>query len=361
MAVFKRLPNGYGSITILKGNRRKPFWARGPAYETEDGITQDTIGYFEQYDDALDALSAHRSRPLMPVNADRIKLSELFTEWKAVAYTGISRQTKDNYNAAYKHLAPIQNHVFKEIRTAQWQFCLDKTVKAGLSQSSLNKVRVLMIRLCDYAVANDIIDKNYAKFTKLPKFEKTEKETFSDLELKTIEEGIKNGTGISDIILFMCYTGWRIQEVCNLTVFDYDRTQKTLTGGVKTDAGKNRTVFIPDKVLPVVEKYAALNGPALFCYETGQKKKKLVGYSTKKLREEFYNTLDSLGIQSSEAEPKRLTPHSTRHTYNSMLNRAGVDTATRMKLMGQVSEQTNQRVYTHTDLDQMKAAVNALN
>ena len=79
-------------------------------------------------------------------------------------YTGISKQTKDNYNAAYKHLAPIQNLVFKEIRTVQWQFCLDKTVKAGLSQSSLNKVRVLMIRLCDYAVANDITDKNYAKF-----------------------------------------------------------------------------------------------------------------------------------------------------------------------------------------------------
>jgi transcriptional regulator with XRE-family HTH domain len=55
-----------------------------------------------------------------------------------------------------------------------------------------------------------------------------------------------------------------------------------------------------------------------------------------------------------------LIPDSTRHTYNSMLNRAGVDTATRMKLMGQVSEATNQRVYTHTDLEQMKKAVNAL-
>lgn len=358
---LKRLPNKYGSIVELKGNRRRPFWARGPAYETEDGMKRDTVGFFVKYRDAMDALKAYQNNPAKPVESERITLSELFTEWKAVAYTSISKQTKDNYNAAYKHLALIQSYVFKEIRTAQWQMCLDRAVRDGLSQSSLNKIRVLMIRLCDYAVANDITDKNYAKFTKLPRFEKAEKETFSDLELKTIEEGIKNGTGISDIILFMCYTGWRIQEVCNLTVFDYDRKEKTLTGGVKTDAGKNRTVFIPDKVLGTVEKYAALNGPALFCYETGQKKKKLVGYSTKKLREEFYNTLDSLGIQDKDAEPKRLTPHSTRHTYNSMLNRAGVDTATRMKLMGQVSEQTNQRVYTHTDLDQMKAAVTALN
>ena len=355
---LKRLPNKYGSIVKLKGNRQNPYWARGPAYETEDGMKRDTVGYFEKYKDAMDALKAYQNNPNKPVESERITLSELFAEWKAVAYTGISKQTKDNYNAAYKHLAPIRSNKFKEIRTAQWQLCLDIAVRDGLSQSSLNKIRVLMIRLCDYAVANDIIDKNYAKFTKLPKFERSEKETFSDIELKAIEKGVEDNVGISDIILFMCYTGWRIQEVCNLTVFDYDRAEKTLTGGVKTEAGKNRTVFIPNKVIKIVERYAALNGPALFCYERNGK---LCAYNTKRLRAAFYETLDSLGIQSSEAEPKRLTPHSTRHTYNSMLNRAGVDTATRMKLMGQVSEQTNQRIYTHTDLTQMKKAVNALN
>jgi integrase len=248
----------------------------------------------------------------------------------------------------------------KDIRTAQWQKILDRVCQSGKSASTVKKVRLLMNRLGEYAVENDITDKNYAAFTKLPKFESTEKDIFNDIELLKIERGAENGIGISDIILFMCYTGWRIQEVCNLKVFDYNATEHTLIGGVKTDAGKNRTVFIPDKVLGIVKRYATLNGPALFCYETGRKKKKLVGYSTKKLREEFYNTLDFLGIQESEAEPKRLTPHSTRHTYNSMLNRAGVDTATRMKLMGQVSEQTNQRVYTHTDLEQMRKAVSAL-
>ena len=357
MGKFKRAPNGFGSVIKLNGNRRKPYQARGPAFETIDGYKFKTIGYYETRQEALDALAAHRLNPERPVTADKMTLSELYSEWKQIAFVGISQQTKDNYRAAWKHLAPIQTYKVKDIRTAQWQKMLDRICQSGKSSSTIKKVRLLMNRLGEYAVENDIIDKNYANFTKLPKFKSAEKDIINDVELKKIEKGVKNKTGISDIILFMCYTGWRIQEVCNLTVFDFNAEEHTLTGGVKTEAGKNRTVFIPDKVIGIVQRYASLNGPALFCWDCDGE---LHPFTTKRLRAEFYNTLDTLGIQSAEAEPKRLTPHSTRHTYNSMLNRAGVDTATRMKLMGQVSEVTNQRVYTHTDLEQMKKAVSAL-
>ena len=357
MSKFKRAPNGFGTIIKLSVNRRKPYYARGPAYETIDGYKRDSIGYFETRQEALDALAARRLNPERPISADKLRLSDLYNEWKQIAFVGISQQTIDNYRAAWKYLAPIATYTVKDIRTAQWQKVLDRVCQSGKSASTVKKVRLLMNRLGEYAVENDITDKNYAAFTKLPKFESTEKDIFNDIELHKIERGAENGIGISDIILFMCYTGWRIQEVCNLTVFDFNAKERTLTGGVKTDAGKNRTVFIPDKVIEIVRHYALLNGPNLFCYE---KDGKLHGYSTKRLRAEFYETLDALGIQNADAEPKRLTPHSTRHTYNSMLNRAGVDTATRMKLMGQVSEQTNQRVYTHTDLEQMRKAVSAL-
>lgn len=357
MSKFKRAPNGFGTIIKLSGNRRKPYYARGPAYETIDGYKRDSIGYFETRQEALDALAARRLNPERPISADKLRLSELYAEWKQIAFVGISQTTIDNYRASWNYLAPLATYPVKDIRTAHWQKVLDRVCRSGKSASTVKKVRLLMNRLSEYAVETDIIDKNYANFTKLPKFEQTEKDIFNDIELLKIERGAANNVGISSIILFMCYTGWRIQEVCNLTVFNYNETERTLTGGIKTDAGKNRTVFIPDKVIEIVRHYASQNGPALFCYELNGR---LQAYNTKRLRTEFYNTLDSLGIQSADADPKRLTPHSTRHTYNSMLNRAGVDTATRMKLMGQVSEQTNQRVYTHTDLEQMKKAVSAL-
>ena len=357
MSRFKRAPNGFGTVIKLSGNRRKPYQARGPAYETIDGYKRETIGYYATRQEAMDALAAHRLNPERPISADKLTLNDLYTEWKQIAFVGISQQTIDNYRAAWKYLAPIATYTVKDIRAAQWQRVLDRVCQSGMSSSTVKKVRLLMNRLGEYAVENDITDKNYAEFTKLPKFENSEKDIFNDIELLKLERGAENGIGISDIILFMCYTGWRIQEVCNLKVFDYNATEHSLIGGVKTDAGKNRTVFIPDKVLGIVKRYAALNGPALFCWDY---EGKLHSYTTKRLRAGFYNTLDTLGIQSIETETKRLTPHSTRHTYNSMLNRAGVDTATRMKLMGQVSEQTNQRVYTHTDLEQMKKAASAL-
>jgi len=357
MSKFKRAPNGFGTIIKLSGNRRKPYYARGPAYETIDGYKRESIGYFKTRQEALDALAARRLNPERPISADKLRLSDLYAEWKQIAFVGISQQTCDNYRAAWNYLAPIATYTVKDIRTAQWQKILDRVCQSGKSASTVKKVRLLMNRLGEYAVENDITDKNYAAFTKLPKFESTEKDIFNDIELLKIERGAENGVGISDIILFMCYTGWRIQEVCNLTVFDFNAKERTLTGGVKTDAGKNRTVFIPDKVIEIVRHYASLNGPALFCWNY---EGTLRPYNTKRLRAEFYETLDTLGIQNVDTELKRLTPHSTRHTYNSMLNRAGVDTATRMKLMGQVSEQTNQRVYTHTDLEQMRKAVSAL-
>ena len=352
---YKRQPNGIGTVSKLSGNRRKPWIARAPGIETEDGFVRKLIGTYATRQEAVDALAAYRITP-RSAKAD-MTLKDVYDEWSAVAFRGLSQSTIYNYQAGWKYLEPLSKIKLAELRSSDFQCIIDTAIYNGKSISTAEKIKALSTSLEDYAIQNDIINKNYASFVKLPKREDVEKSIFTDTEMQKLTEAAKNRVGIADLILILCYTGWRIQEFCNLTVFSYNDIAKTLTGGLKTAAGKNRVVPIPEKVIPYVRKYAALNGEKLFCYEyNGQ----YIGYNQKKLRTEFYATLDALGIQQIDEKPKRITPHSTRHTYNSMLNKCGVSASTRMKLLGQVSEKTNIRTYTHTDLEQMRAAVNMI-
>lgn len=52
-----KLPNGFGSITKLSGNRRRPFIARKTiGYSATGAPIQTAVGYYASYLDALMAL-----------------------------------------------------------------------------------------------------------------------------------------------------------------------------------------------------------------------------------------------------------------------------------------------------------------
>ena len=362
---YKRSANGSGSVFRLSGNRRRPWQALTPAVEDKNyEYHRKVIGCFETRQEALDALAAYRLKP--PAKKADFNLEQLYEEWSTLAFHDIDKSTINNYRAAWKHLKPLHRQKVKEMRSGQMQAVVNACADQGLSRSTLEKIKLLLVMLEDYAMQNDIIDKNYAEFVKLPKAVQDEKPIFSDLQLQTLKEAAQNGVGIADLILVMCYTGWRIQEYCDLTLFDWDPAAGTLTGGLKTEAGKNRIVYVPDVVRPTVERYAAMRGPALFCWtwNNGGKgdryREELRAWPVKRLRAAFYDTLDALEIRAPEG--KKFTPHCTRHTYNTLLERLesdGVTKATRLKMMGQTSEKTN-RKYTHVDQERMREAANLL-
>jgi len=359
---FKRAANGSGSVYRLSGNRRKPWQALTPAVEDKNyDYHRKVIGCYATRQEAIEALYRYRLKP--PAKKADFTVEQLYEEWSKIAFHDIEKSTVNNYRAAWKHITALHREKVKELRSGQMQTVVNSCADQGLSRSTLEKVKLLLVMLEDYAMQNDIIDKNYAEYVKLPKAVADEKPIFSDLQIKTIKTASENGVGVADLILVMCYTGWRIQEFCNLTLFDWDPQERTLTGGMKTEAGKERTVYVPEIVVPIVQRYADMHGPALFCWmwNNGGKgdkyREELRAWPVKRLRDAFYTTLDALNIEAPK--DKKFTPHSTRHTYNTMLERAGVTEKTRMKLMGQTSAPTN-RKYTHVDLEQMQEAANML-
>ena len=339
MPKYKRVANGAGTVRKNAGNRRRPFQAIAPAIYVEGKPVRPTIGFYESEQEARDALVLYRQCP--PSIDIKITFAGAFEQWKVQGYKNITKSTKDVYNAAFAKFYPIHNYKLQEIKTPQLQFCVDMQAQQGASHSTLQKMKVLAGLIESFAVQMDLITRNYAEFIILPKAQQNEKTIFTDFDLQKINKEAEEGNVMARHIMIMCYTGWRIQEYLNLTVFDYDRSERTLKGGLKTDAGRNRIVPVPDKVLLYVEEFFEEND-------------KLCTIPKKRFREEFNSLLVELGIQKTGKN--KITPHSTRHTFNSMLAKSGINIETRLKLMGQASEEVNRKIYTHTEIAELKKA-----
>ena len=353
-----RRPNGAGQVVKLAGKRRRPY-----AVRVTNGWNPETgkravkyLEYFEKYTDAENYLATLRMNPLADVDKTDVTLAQVHDDWKAVKYKTISEGTQSNYDFAWGTLSALENLKIRNIRTAHLQKIIDnaKTKERknnpsrSLSRSMLSKIKVLATMLWDYAVQNDIVDKNYAEFITLPKSVSNEKQSFNDLEILAIEKAAAAGVEWADAILMMIYTGFRLDEFLSLTPFSYDRARQTLTGGMKTDAGRNRVVPVHSKIRPYVEAWLKKGGETIICNAQGKKVQKdhfRARY--------YYRALEAAGV-------RRLTPHATRHTFASILFAAGADPVQVQKLMGHADYSVTANTYTHINLESLKMAINAL-
>lgn len=336
--------NGSGSITKLSGNRRKPYWVRAPAKTIDGKVYREPIGYYRTQAEALKALVDFNDAPTEKINTT---LQELYDEWVTTRnFTEISSSTQNNYTASWnKRLCTLKSWKVRDLRTKQLQIIIDDAEREGMSRSSLEKDKALMTLLFDYALQNNIAHKNYARFVILPPFStRGQRDAFTDFEMAKIE---KSKLKYAGLIMVMCYTGFRISEFLELTSFSYDSKEQTLTGGKKTKAGTDRIIPLHPKIVPIVKKWANLNGETLFCKDDGKP------FKTKHFRENiYYPTLEAIGV-------RKLSPHCTRHTFATLLDKSGASPTEVKHLMGHSNYEQSQK-YTHTELSRMKNAINAL-
>lgn len=356
--------NGAGSVYKRKDIKRRPWVASAPATTQRDDeskrytTTQQIIGYYATAQEAKDALENYRRAPTTKLN---ITLEELHEEWEPIAYRSISKQTQDNYDACWAKLEPLYKTKVRDIRTAQMQAILDRysnprpgTDKKGnpvelppMSHSTLSKIKALLTQLFDYALQNDIAIKNYAKFLVLPKQEKTKKDCFTDLELQKIRKAAGN-IPFADVILMMCYTGFRISEFLELTPFSYDSSLNALKGGKKTEAGKDRVVPVHPSIRPYLASWLAKNGKTIICTDNGDP------YTADSFRRQcYYPALEAIGV-------RRLTPHATRHTFATRLSAAGARVEDIQALAGHEDYDMTANTYIHQDIDTLRAAIEKL-
>ena len=203
---------------------------------------------------------------------------------------------------------------------------------------------MLMSALYSYAMMRDIINKDYSAYVELPTVgAKYKKGAFSEVQVKKLEKMAAEGFPWADTALILCYTGFRIGELLDLTPFSYDAKAQTLTGGKKTAAGINRIVPVHPVIQPYITKRLSQRGDYIIC---GLDAKKIPG---NKYRAHFEAIVSELGMPEA-------TPHWCRHTFASRLYAAGVDALTSKRLLGHANKDVTEG-YTHTDLEQLKTAI----
>ena len=331
-----RRANGTGSIYKRKGNLRKPWVARITlSWDEDDKRISETLGHYAERAEAEQVLRDYFEGYLNDMSD--IILKDLYTEWSETKFKHISHSTIDNYKAAWLHIKKLGHLRFRDIRVPHWQEIIDSL---SMSRSSLHKIKTLAVSLSDYALQNDIVRTNYAKFIKLPKWTKKEKNIFTDAEIKKM---FKCDYEWIDTVLIMIYTGLRIGELVALTKFQIDLDNKTLTTGSKTDAG-DRVVPIHDKIFPFIkERY---KGSHLL-----EEKDKPM--TTNRYRQYYYVALEQAGVE-------RKTPHACRHTFASILARKNVDTLSIQKLMGHTDYALTANVYSHPQIKQLRKAISRI-
>jgi integrase len=342
--------NGTGSVYKRSDLKNRPWVAVTPK-------SQKPIGYYATAQEAKDALEDYRRNPTDRLN---ITLKELYEEWKPLGYKDKSKQLIEGYNAAWRKLSPLYSKKFRELRTGDMQTIIEElqTERQGVNQgkkivmlppmsySSLSKIKILLGLLYQYAMQNDIVNKNYAEFLVLPKKEQGVKDCFSDLELKKIEDAI-NKVPFADCIYFMCYTGLRITEFLTLNKFSIHERNGVcaLYGGIKTAAGKNKVVPVHHKIKPILDDWMAKNGETIFCRPDGKP------YSSRNFREYcFWPALEKIGV-------RKLNPHATRRTFATRMSSAGVREEDFIAMMGHTEYSVDIESYIYQSAEKLSKSI----
>lgn len=361
----KKRENGTGTVYKRKANVSKPYVALTPCKSTPHGYRREVIGNYATAQEAKNALELYRLFPTQKLN---MTLEQLHDEWVDIGYRNISVDLQNNYNAAWLKLRTLYSIKFRELRTAQMQKVIDyysaphqkeglkgllqtdkdgKPVMRGpLSGSSLSKIKILLGLMYDYALENDIVHKNYAKFLVLPEKAQSTKDRFSDLDLAIIEKSVDK-VPFADCILMLCYTGHRISEFLSLNRFSvkYHNEIMLLHGGNKTKAGENKLVPVHEKVRPYFEKWIGKNGETIICRENGKP------FTAKYFREQcYYPALDAMGLP-------RYTPHATRRTFATRLSASGVKEEDIIALMGHTDFSVDIQSYINQEASTLIRAV----
>ena len=161
-----KLPNGYGSVVKLSGKRRNPYLVRktnGWHYDKEkDKQVQDfiIIGYAPTRADGLQMLADYNKNPF-DTKAAKMTFDDVYKEWSKRKYPIVSESNVKGYTAAYKTCSSLYHKIFKDLKLADLQTVIDT---CGKNYPTLRKIKVLFNQLYDFAIKNDICNKDYSSF-----------------------------------------------------------------------------------------------------------------------------------------------------------------------------------------------------
>lgn len=271
----RRLPNGFGQITEIKGrNLREPFRAMVSVGKTETGRpiakTLKPKAYFATYNLAYTALLEYHKAPYDLDKA--ITMSELFDLWlPEYMKTLKSDKNATHVTAGWKYCHEIHDMCVRDVRLRHIKYVvynsykMDGDVRVDTTANIKMRIKSMFNRLYDWAVEHEYAEDNYArKFSMSKELEqeieanKESHKPFAHWEVQKMWEHVRDfdctdvNDDYTDLLLIQCYTGWRPGELGLIEMKNVDIDNWNFIGGIKTDAGFNRFVPIHPEIRSLV-------------------------------------------------------------------------------------------------------------
>ncbi len=363
-----KLPNGYGGIIKLSGNRRKPYGVRISYMDTNvdpPKRKKKYIAYFADKKRALEFLAEYNSGHVVPEHQRYVDIptfAELYDKW--VRYRkGLknhpSASTWKNYDIAFGMYAPVHDKKIISLRAQEFQECIN--LQCHKSVSTVGNMRAIVRGMWQYAIMNEYTEKD---ITQVLIFEGENAAVpihtrFTDTEVQALWDAVGVINNV-DIVLIYIYTGMRPSELLEIVPENVHLEERYMIGGMKTEAGKDRIIPIHEAIVPFVQ------------YRLDQGRRYLI---TNKYGNHYSRNVYSNSNFSTCMNRMRMhhSPHDCRYTFAALADAVSMNEICRKIIMGHSianaagtafkiggNQDVTRDTYTEKTLEQLLIEVNKL-
>lgn len=302
--------------------------------------------------------------------------------------SGISISQIHSYENYCHHLKPLRLMPIGKITTGDIQDIILRLSKGDgiqkpLAKKTLYGVRGTAKQIFDLAIVSRVIDYNPAVASYVPKnAPESHYNALTDVQMQWI---IDTPHRAQRAAMIMMYAGLRRGELTALTWADIDFKHNTINinksaemvGGkpviksmTKTPAGM-RTINIPKKLSDFLKKEKGSESPLCLYVVHTVKGQPMTNQAWRTLWSSYLKTLNAkyggFNGKVSKFQPGGLpmkipefTPHWLRHTFATILYKAGVDVLTARDQLGHADIKTTLAIYTHLDKKYKKQTMSKL-
>lgn len=312
------------------------------------------------------------------VSSDRDNFKVWADRWAKMKLPSVSNARATVYTSVLSHLEPLNYIAITRIKAFDIQdvvsalaACNPNTGKPA-SRKLLLEIKSVASQVFQLAIENRVLDFNPAQYVRIPhQREKSVRRALTPEEQQWIYE-TPHRMQIGAMIMMLA--GLRRGELIPLTWGDIDFDAKTIdvSKSVEIIGGKSaqkattkslagiRTVYIPDALLSFLRDHKPEGAAPSTLVLQSAHGTMLSQSAWRRLWESYWCELNlrygGFPASASKYDPHGLPPripcftaHWLRHTYVTLLYRAGVDVATAKEQAGHADVQTTLSIYTHLD------------
>ena len=333
----KKRGNGQGTVIKLPNGKYKAIVTLG-YYMGEDSKrhARKRTRTFIKRSDAIAAL------PSMKTDVSRVpdmNLHDLHELYLASSdYAALSKSQRDKLGFAWTRWTDHEFTGIAQLTVADIEACIEKHTSSFYPARDM---KVMLSHLYRIAIKKEILQYNKTDYVEIP-FDspKAKRDSWTTEEVEALWQDypLHPFTGY---ILVMCYAGLRYGELSTILVENVHLDERYMVGGIKSEAGIDRTIPISKRIVPVIR---ALLKP-------GQTK--LIHMNEDRFYASYWETIHRTGL-------RELPPQTCRHFFFSRMTAAGIQGGIIAEVGGHANYLTTLKNYVRIPLDDKLTAVDQI-